>query len=331
MKREEDWDKLTCDDIIKIIRNAGIVGLGGVSIPAHVKLSRGKGSGIDTLIINGCESEPYLTADDMLMKTYPFEVVTGIRIILKALGISRALIGIEDNKMAAAKKLTDAITETAPPEHISIVMLKTKYPQGAEKNIIYSLTGRKVPSKGAPADIHAAIFNIGTVHAVREAVVTGKPLFERYVTVSGSLIRNPGNYKIRIGTRISSVIEECGGLTGKPARIISGGPMSGYEIHDTDMPVTKETTGIIFLSRDQVYEGPFHPCIRCGSCVNVCPAGLMPCELGNGIEKMNSGSFDYMERLGIHDCILCGACSYVCPAKRPMSQYIKLALELPAL
>lgn len=318
--QEISWSSLTKEAIIEKIKNSGIVGLGGAAFPTSVKLSPPPGKMIDTLVLNGAECEPYLTVDDMLMQTHPAEIIEGIRILLHVLGISKAIIGIEDNKPAAAKALKEAIAKINPKEQIEVKSLKTKYPQGAEKQLIYSLLKREVPSRGLPMDVHVVVQNVGTAFAVHEAVVLDKPLFERYITVSGSLIEKPGNYKVRVGTRISDIVEECGGLKGEPAKIVIGGPMCGTSVYSLDVPVVKGCSGILFMSEKEVNREGYTACIRCGKCVQACPVGLVPCDLGAAAEN---DRIDIAENLNPFDCIMCGTCTYSCPAGRPLSHFIK--------
>jgi len=318
------YEDLSQDEILLKVKEAGVVGLGGAAFPASVKLSPPPETRIDTLIVNGAECEPYLTVDDMLMQTFPHELIEGIQITLKILGIKHAIIGVENNKGDAVRALQNAIDEIRPSEDISVRALRTKYPQGAEKQLIYTLLRKEVPSRGLPMDIGVVVQNIGTINAIREAVVLNKPLYERYITVSGKMINKPGNYKVRIGTRISDIVEECGGLKGEPAKIIVGGPMCGLSIHSMDMPVVKGTSGILFLAEDEVNISDYSPCLRCGKCVSACPIGLLPCDLGAAVEN---NRFDIVNDLHPSDCIMCGSCSYSCPAKRPLSHFIKIAQE----
>jgi len=324
LRDDRKIEDITAEEIFVKIRSAGIVGLGGAAFPTSVKLSPPSETAIDTLIVNGAECEPYLTVDDMLMHTFPRQIIEGIQITLKALGIKKAIVGVENNKIGAVKALQKVLQEVKPREDISVKALRTKYPQGAEKQLIYTLTGKEVPSRGLPMDVGIVVQNIGTVFAIREAVLFDKPLFERYITVSGKMINKPGNYKVRIGTRISEIVEDCGGLKGDPAKIIIGGPMCGLSVHSMDIPVVKGTSGILFLSRDEVNAGDFSPCIRCGKCVAACPMGLLPCDLGTAVEN---NRFDLANNLNPSDCIMCGSCSYSCPANRPLSHFIKLAQE----
>lgn len=319
-----DWESLAGGEITERINDAGIVDLGGAAFPTLVKLSPSAEKRIDTLIINGTEWEPYLTTDDMLMKTYPDAVIEGCRITMKALGVASAIIGVEDNKRDSYKALSKSLAAMNPPENISIKKLKTKYPQGAEKQLISSLLRREFPSGSLPGDTGGIVQNVGTVYAIREAVVFGRPLIMRHITVSGGAIARPGNYKVRIGMRISDIVDECGGFKRQPAKIVMGGPMCGISVHSMDIPVVKGTSGVLFLTGEEVSFRDYSPCIRCGKCVTVCPVGLLPCDLGNAVEKER---LDIAAGLNPFDCIMCGSCSYVCPAKRPLSHFFKIAQE----
>jgi len=318
------WETLSPEELLAKVREAGIVGLGGAAFPTAVKLSPPKNKPIDALIINGSECEPYLTVDDMLMQSFPGEILEGVRITLKILGIGKAYIGVERNKPAAIRALKNAIGEMSAPASIELRPLRTKYPQGAEKQLIKSIMKREVPSGGLPMDAGAVVQNVGTVFAIYEAVVLGKPLFERYITVTGRCVRKPGNYKVRLGTRISAIVEECGGFLSEPAKIIMGGPMCGIGLDTMDTPVVKGTSGILFLTRDEIGIEDYRPCIRCGRCVSICPSGLMPCDLGTLIENER---FNEAEALRPFDCIMCGSCAYMCPSRRPLNHFIKLAQE----
>lgn len=315
-----NWNALSNKDILDRIREAGIVGLGGAAFPTAVKLSPPAEKKIDTLIVNGAECEPYLTVDDMLMKTFPREVIEGTQIAMKALGVARAIIGIEQNKKAAAAALKKSIADAALQGTILVARLRTKYPQGAEKQMISSILRRRVPSGGLPMDVGVVVQNVGTICALREAVLFNRPLFSRYITISGSAIKNPGNYKVRIGTRIADIVEECGGLTEQPTRIVMGGPLCGVSVDSFEFPVVKGTSGILFLTGKEVAPRDYAPCIRCGKCVAICPMGLLPNDLGNTMEKER---LDLFADRNPFDCIQCGSCSYVCPAQRPLSHFIK--------
>jgi len=307
------------NEIAEIVKNAGIVGLGGATFPAHVKLTPPANVKIDTLVINGSECEPYLTVDDMLMRTFPDAIIEGIRIIMKALDVKKAVIGIENDKPKAIQAMHEAVSAF---EEITVKSLKAYFPQGGEKQLILSTLGKEIPSRGLPMDVGAVVFNVGTAFAIREAVLYDKPLTERYITVAGDCIKNSGNYKVRIGTRVADIIEECGGLKKDPAKIILGGPMCGIAVDTAEVSVTKGTSGILVLSKDEIDVNNYMPCIRCGKCVGACPMGLLPCEIANAAEVLR---YDAAEKLFPFDCISCGSCAYICPSKRPINHFIKVA------
>jgi electron transport complex protein RnfC len=321
--KKNDWKNLSPDELKEKIKNAGIVGMGGAAFPTHVKLSPPAEKPIDTLIINAAECEPFLTVDDALMKTSVSEIVDGIRITQKILNVNKTIIGVESNKKESFK-LLESYLNTLDTKEITVKLLKTKYPQGAEKQLIQSLTGREVPSGGLPMDSGIVVQNVGTVFAIFQAVVEDKPLYERLITVSGSCIAKPGNYKIKIGTRLSDIVKECGGLKEEPVKIILGGPMCGQTVNDLNIPVIKGTSGILFLSNKDIDISDYHPCIRCGRCVFACPINLLPYEIANRVEVTL-----YEETKELHplDCIQCGACSYSCPSNRPVSHFIKMTQQ----
>lgn len=310
--------KLSSEEIISRCQESGIVGLGGATFPSHVKLSVPSGKRCDLLIINGVECEPYLTADHRLMLEKGKEILVGISILMKALKIKRAQVGIENNK-------TDAIVHlkklAASFEGIEICPLRVKYPQGAEKQLIKALTGREVPSGRLPIDVNVVVHNAGTAFAVYEAVQKNKPLIERVVTITGKTLANPGNYLVRIGTPVSLLIEKAGGLPDDTGKIISGGPMMGKALINTDIPVVKGMSGIILFPSSESDRMPYQPCIRCAKCVSVCPLGLEPYLLMLLAQK---GLFEKAEEERITDCMECGSCSYTCPAGRPLLDYIRL-------
>jgi electron transport complex protein RnfC len=312
--------KLSADEIKAKIKDAGIVGLGGAAFPTNVKLSPPKEKTIDTVIINGAECEPYLTADHRLMVERAKEVVEGLKIIMKSLGVNNGYIGIEENKPDAVEAVKSAISGEA---NIELYTLEIKYPQGAEKMLIKAVKDREVPSKGLPMDVGAVVQNVGTALAVYEAVRFGKPLIERVVTVTGAGIKEPANMMVRIGTLMSDVIEQCGGLVEGAVKVISGGPMMGFAQWTLDVPVVKGTSGILVLREDEyVSSDEYSACIRCGSCIDVCPMGLNPSILSIYAEK---GFFEDAKQNNLFDCFECGSCAFVCPAKRPMVQFIRLA------
>jgi electron transport complex protein RnfC len=319
----EDYSSLSREDLCGRIHNAGIVGMGGATFPTHVKLSPAHGYAIDTVIINGVECEPYLTSDHRLMLEKSEEIIEGARIIAKALGVSRCMIGIEANKPDAIELLTKAC---ANDPVLSVHSLKVKYPQGAEKMLIKALAGREVPPRALPVSVGVVVQNVATVAAVCQAVRHGRPLIERVVTVTGDAVVEPKNLLVRIGTTVNDLITQCGGFKGEPGRIVMGGPMMGFALCSGDLPVTKGTSGILVLSKQRMaQDDEFGPCIRCGRCIDACPMGLMPSMLGILVEKTR---YEETRAYHLHDCFECGSCTYVCPAKRPMVHFIKLAKSL---
>ncbi|MFP4483878.1 MAG: electron transport complex subunit RsxC [Spirochaetaceae bacterium] len=313
-----EWEDLSPKELIGILQEKGIVGMGGATFPTHVKYSVPKGKTAEYLIANGTECEPYLSADHRVMLEMTDGVLEGLRIGSRILGVKSVLIGIEDNKPDAIERFRSRIR--ARGLDFTVVPLEERYPQGGEKQLIETITGREVPSGGLPIDIGVIVSNTGTLHAMYEAVVYDKPLIDRVVTVSGGAVRRPANYKARIGTTIGELLEESGGFTEVPSKIVSGGPMTGQAVYDLDTPITKGTSGILALTAREVNEAPQTPCINCGRCVRSCPAGLIPTLLYKLIEHE-----DYKEAvtLGINDCIECGACGYICPAHIPLVQGIR--------
>jgi len=319
-KENPGYLNLSADEIRTLIKDAGIVGMGGAAFPTNVKLSPPKEKTIDAVVINGAECEPYLTADHRLMLERPEEVVEGLKIIMKSLGVSEGHIGIEENKPDALETISSAV---AGESNIKVWPLEIKYPQGAEKMLIKAVKGREVPSKGLPMDVGVVVQNVGTAIAVYEAVRYGKPLIERVVTITGKGILEPQNMLIRIGTLMSDVIEQCGGLAEGAVKVIAGGPMMGFAQWTLDVPIVKGTSGILVLSEEEyVASDEYSACIRCGSCIDVCPMGLNPSILSIYAEK---GFYEDAKDNNLFDCFECGSCAYVCPAKRPMVQFIRLA------
>jgi len=313
----EDYESLSGEEILKIIREAGIVGLGGAGFPTHVKLSPPPEKKVDTVIVNGCECEPYLTTDNRIMIEESKRIVTGLKIILKVIKTARGIIAIENNKPEAIEHLKEFCANI--PD-IKVAVVKTKYPQGCEKQLVDAITGREVPSGGIPIDVGCLVHNVDTVIAIHRAIIRGRPLMRKVVTLTGGAIKNPGNYKMRIGTLLSDLVEMAGGYKYNPAKIIVGGPMMGVAIFDTEVPIVKTTEGVIFLTEEEAYIPPERNCIRCGHCVERCPAGLIPTELNADILREDSNAF--IKHNGL-DCIECGSCSYICPAKRRLSQAIR--------
>ncbi len=303
--------------IVQKIQEAGIVGLGGATFPTHVKLVPPKGMKAEVLLINGVECEPYLTSDHRLMLEKADEILVGTQLLMRAMNVEKATIGIENNKPDAIKLLSDKAKNY---KGITVIALKVKYPQGGEKQLIKAVTGKEVPSGGLPIAVGAVVNNVGTAFAVYEAIQKNKPLFERVVTVTGKGVTNPSNLKVRIGTATSELIEATGGLPENTGKIISGGPMMGRAIASLDVPVTKGTSGILIMPNDEAKRGEYMDCIRCSRCVSVCPMGLEPYLLMTfGQKKI----FDRAENDRIMDCIECGSCSYTCPSNRPLLDYIR--------
>ncbi len=309
---------LSSEEIIKKCLNCGIVGLGGATFPSHVKLTVPTGKRCDVLIINGVECEPYLTSDHRLMLEKGQEILTGVSILMKALKVDKALIGIENNKPDAIENLTRLANSF---KGINVFPLKVKYPQGAEKQLIKSLIKREVPSGRLPLDVNAVVHNVGTAFAVYEAVQKDKPLIERVVTITGKSVTKPGNYFVRIGTPASNLIEAAGGLPEDTGKIVSGGPMMGKSLINVNVPVVKGTSGIILFPKNESDRMESGACIRCAKCISVCALGLEPYLLMTLSQK---GLFDRAEQERITDCMECGSCSYTCPAGRPLLDYIRL-------
>ncbi len=316
---KREWKTLNPERIKHIIREAGVVGLGGAAFPTHVKLNPPENKKINTYILNGAECEPFLTADHRLMLEYAKQVVTGLKILMKATGVKKGIIGIEQNKPDALKKIADEINKESDA-NIDIIALKVKYPQGAEKQLIKTLLKREVPSGGLPMDVGVIVSNVGTSFAVYESVVERKPLVERIVTVIGKGIMNPQNLRVRIGTPFSSLIETCGEVKEEIGKIIMGGPMMGIAQYTTDVPVIKGTSGILVQTKDEVCDKPEECCIRCGNCASVCPMKILPNVITSSIKN---DQLEHAKEYGLLDCIECGACTYVCPAHIPIVHYIK--------
>jgi Na+-translocating ferredoxin:NAD+ oxidoreductase subunit C len=320
INRSEDLVKefdLDGPQIVQKIQEAGIVGLGGATFPTHVKLVPPKGMKAEILLINGVECEPYLTSDHRLMLEKADEILVGTQLLMKAMNVEKSAIGIENNKPDAIQLLTDKAKNY---KGISVVPLKVKYPQGGEKQLIKAVTGREVPPGGLPIAVGAVVSNVGTAYAVYEAIQKNKPLFERVVTVTGKGVKNPSNFKVRIGTATSDLIEAAGGLPENTGKIISGGPMMGRAITSPDIPVTKGTSGILIMPETEAKRKPYMECIRCSRCVSVCPMGLEPFLLMTLGQKQ---IFDRAENERIMDCIECGSCAYTCPSYRPLLDYIR--------
>ncbi len=311
-------EDLSPEDIRKIVREAGIVGLGGATFPAHVKLSPPENKPVDVVIINGAECEPYLTADHRVMLEKAEEIVFGLKAMMKALGASEGIIGVEDNKQDAQQHMERLVSEE---ENIRVCSLPTKYPQGAEKMLIYVTTGRVVPAGELPMEVGVVNHNVGTAVAITRAIREGKPLVERVLTVTGSGVNQPANLQVRLGTLVSDVIEHCGGISDSTLKLIVGGPMMGLAQPDADIPVIKGTSGILALTDEDLFLAGSSPCIRCAKCVTVCPMNLMPTSIAQATEH---GDYKRAEKLYALDCFECGCCSYICPSKIPLVQWIRI-------
>ena len=309
-----DWHGLSHDDVIRAVQDAGVVGLGGAAFPTHVKLAPPRDLTIDTIIINGAECEPYLTTDHRIMVEYPGRVHFGLRIMMHALGVRRAIIGVERNKPDAVA----ALERTKPNDlDITILPLTVKYPQGAEKMLIKSVLDREVPSGKLPASVGAIVQNVGSAATLAEVFETGLPLVERIVTVSGRGVQRPANLIVPVGTKLRDLLAFCGGMTADAAEVLFGGPMMGQAQRDLDVPLLKGTTGVVVLTHDEVRDMSPSPCIHCGRCLDACPMFLNPSLLG---DLAKAGRLEDMQAAHLADCMLCGSCSYVCPSNIPLAQ-----------
>lgn len=310
VKEKHDHENLSKEELLSIIKDAGIVGLGGAAFPTHVKLSPPPDKPIDYLLINGCECEPRLTADHRLMLEYPVGVIEGAKLFQKILNAEHLIFCVEDNKKDAAKIFTR--------ENEEVRVLNTKYPQGAEKQLIKAVLNRTVPRGGLPMDVGCVVQNVGTCYATFQAVKFRKPLIDRIVTVTGNGVKESKNLLVRIGTPIIEVINFCGGFVDQPKQIIFGGPMMGISQYTEDVPVIKGTSGILVTKEASIYEEG--PCVRCASCIDVCPMGLMPTEI---YKLVKNKKFLASKEYGVLDCIECGCCAYACPSKIPLVHYLK--------
>ena len=309
----EDADSLTPDEIVEIIKNAGIVGMGGAGFPTAVKLKPAKP--VDTILLNGCECEPLLTADHRVLLEYADDVIFGLRMIIKAVGAQKGVIVIEDNKPDAIALMQE---KTAGCSNMEVVAAKTKYPQGAEKMLIKRVTGRQVPRGGLPADVGCVVSNISTTKAIADAIQKGMPLIERVVTVTGERLKNPGNYIVKIGTNTKDLIDYCGGVTGDgEVTVKAGGPMMGFVLSDTNVPIMKGSNGIIVVDTDHTKE---QSCIKCSRCMDVCPMELSPLYFAKFADEKN---WQGMKEKNVMDCIECRCCEYICSSKIPLVDKIK--------
>ena len=316
--KDRGLDSLSAEDIVDIIKKAGIVGLGGAGFPTGVKVSPKNANNIDTVIINGSECEPYLTSDYRLMLERNEEIIKGIKAVLKALPNAKAVIGIENNKPEAIKALDE---KTSGEDKISVCPLKTKYPQGGERQLIYAITGRKINSKMLPADKGCIVLNTASCYAIYEAVYKNMPLIHKVMTITGEAVHSPCNVDVPLGVSHSYVLEKCGGAKDDVVKFISGGPMMGMAMSSLDVPVVKTSSSILAFSKDDVAALPQSACIHCGRCVKACPQILVPQMMAKAVRSQNMDRFD---ELGGMECIECGCCTYVCPAKIPLTQMFKL-------
>ena len=320
---EQDIDRMTPAEIVQAVQNTGVVGLGGAAFPTHVKLKVPEGKKIDTVVVNGCECEPYLTTDHRVMLEQPGEVLHGARIAMRALGADRAVVGVENNKLDAVAALRAAAAGTAD---ITIEAVEAKYPQGAEKMLVKVLLGREIPSAGLPADVGLAVFNVATLAQIGELLPRSQGLIERVVTITGPGVRKPGNYLVALGTPLRWALAqaEC---TDQVSSVILGGPMMGAAAGSLDVPITKGVTGILVLTRNEVNgRTRIYTCIHCAACVDVCPMHLNPSRLGMLARK---DRYEEMEAdFHLMDCFECGCCSYVCPSHIPLVQYFRIAKQM---
>lgn len=312
-------EEMDADAIKRMVLNAGIVGLGGATFPTHVKLAVPPDKKVDCVILNGAECEPYLTADHHLMLMYAEKVVMGLKIAMKSVGVEKGYIGIEDNKTDAIEALGKAIGDDS---RLEVYSLHTKYPQGAEKQLIAAITGREVPSGGLPADAGVVVMNVGTATQIAESMTTGMPLYKRILTCTGDAIKNPQTLEIRIGVPLQSVIDQCGGFTSDPGKVIMGGPLMGVAQFETDVPVIKATSGILCITKETAAIALPSNCIHCGQCLTVCPIHLQPLYLAEYSQK---NKWEKCEANNAMDCTECGSCSYICPAKRTLVSSIRVA------
>lgn len=316
-KKPKPLNELSKAEIRELVKEAGVVGMGGACFPTNVKLSPKNEDDIDFIIVNGAECEPYLTSDYRRMMEQPEILIEGLRVSLTLFENARGIIAIEDNKPEAIKKLKELVKDEPRME---VKQLYTKYPQGAERMLIYACTGRKINSSMLPADAGCVVDNVDTMFAIYDAVIEGKPLIQRIMTITGDAINNPQNFLVRMGTNQSELIEAAGGFKEEPEKIISGGPMMGIAMSSTDVPVQKGSSSLLCLIKDPVSAVEESNCINCGRCVDACPENLLPSRLA---KVARQGDMEEFEKLNGLECCECGSCSYICPAKRNLAQSIK--------
>ncbi len=314
-------EDLSPKQMIDIVREAGIVGMGGAGFPTHVKLSPPPDKKIEYVVVNGAECEPYLTSDHRAMLERPDQVIYGLRAVLHIFGLEKGYIAIENNKPDAIESIRNAAKKYSG---IKVKVLKKKYPQGSEKHIIYAVTGREVPSGGLPADAGVVVLNVDTVTSIGIALMTGMPAIRRIVTVSGDAVKSPANFEVRTGTPFRHVFAQAGGFTTEPSKVLQGGPMMGIAQASLDVPVTKGTSALLALSRSETVYDDTQACIRCGRCVKACPMRLVPMMLNT---YATHGDIDACEKLHVADCIECGSCAYICPAKKHLVSNIRIAKQ----
>ncbi len=312
----KDYKSMNHDELLSVIREAGIVGMGGAGFPTHVKLSPKQK--VDYIIVNGAECEPYITSDHRYMLENADDIIYGLKVAMKVLDLKDGYIGVELNKRNGIEAVK-ASKEYG--ENIHIIELKTKYPQGAEKQLIKAITGRNVPAGGLPADAGAVVINVATAVAIANAFKTGLPAIEKNVTVSGDAVKNPSVFRVRTGVPVSFLIEQAGGFANAPEKIISGGPMMGISQYNIDYPVTKTTSSVLTITKAEKTYDPDAPCIRCGRCVDHCPMRLMPMKL---VQASKKDDVDMAQKYNVLECIECGLCSYICPANKNLLQFIRM-------
>jgi electron transport complex protein RnfC len=329
--RDFDESKYSTEQICDAVRQAGIVGMGGAGFPTRVKIEPNPRLPKHTLIINGCECEPFITCDYRVMLEWTYQVIAGVKLACRAAGCSKVIIGIEDNKPEAIKVMCQSLNASRDGENIEVIPVKTKYPQGGERQLIRALCQKNVPTAGIPPMIGICVLNVATCAAIAEAVVCQAPLTHRVVTVTGCAIAKPDNYYVPVGMSVGDLIEQAGGLTENAAKVILGGPMMGLAIADLSTPITKTSGALTFLTKETIYKAKYEkrqtPCIRCGRCLDVCPENLNPTKIAHAVKHNLLG---LAQQYYIAGCIECGCCSYICPANIELTGYIKTGKILMA-